>query len=158
MHITEKVGSHITKSRKISILVIITFLMGIMITVAEPDLQVLAKQVPAVPDMVLIAAVALGVGFFLVISLLRIVFQIKLSYLLIIFYIVVFSLAAFTSKDFLAVAFDSGGVTTGPITVPFIIALGIGVAKVRGDKSSLDDSFGLVALSSIGPILAVLEC
>lgn len=156
MPMGEKVGGHITKSRKISILVMITFLMGIMITVAEPDLQVLAKQVPAVPDMVLVAAVALGVGFFLVISLLRIVFQIKLSYLLIIFYIVVFSLAAFTSKDFLAVAFDSGGVTTGPITVPFIIALGIGVAKVRGDKSSLDDSFGLVALSSIGPILAVL--
>lgn len=156
MPMGEKIGGHLTKSRKISILIVISFLIGIMITVAEPDLQVLAKQVPAVPDIVLVAAVAIGVGFFLVASLLRIIFQIKLSYLLIMFYILVFGLAAFTSKDFLAVAFDSGGVTTGPITVPFIMALGIGVAKVRGDKNSLDDSFGLVALSSIGPILAVL--
>lgn len=130
--------------------------MGIVITVAEPDLQILAQQVPAVPDAVLIAAVAIGVGIFLVIALLRIVFQLKLSYILIFFYIVVFGLAAFAPDSFLAVAFDSGGVTTGPITVPFIMALGVGVASVRGGRSSEDDSFGLISLCSVGPILAVL--
>ena len=125
MPMGEQMGAQLTKSRNLSLLVIVCFLMGIVITVAEPDLQILAQQVPAVPDAVLIAAVAIGVGIFLVIALLRIVFQLKLSYILIFFYIVVFGLAAFAPDSFLAVAFDSGGVTTGPITVPFIMALGV---------------------------------
>lgn len=156
MPMGEQMGAQLTKSRNLSLLVIVCFLMGIVITVAEPDLQILAQQVPAVPDAVLIAAVAIGVGIFLVIALLRIVFQLKLSYILIFFYIVVFGLAAFAPDSFLAVAFDSGGVTTGPITVPFIMALGVGVASVRGGRSSEDDSFGLISLCSVGPILAVL--
>ena len=156
MPMGEQMGAQLTKSRNLSLLVIVCVLMGIVITVAEPDLQILAQQVPAVPDAVLIAAVAIGVGIFLVIALLRIVFQLKLSYILIFFYIVVFGLAAFAPDSFLAVAFDSGGVTTGPITVPFIMALGVGVASVRGGRSSEDDSFGLISLCSVGPILAVL--
>ncbi len=151
----EKIGSFLTKSQKLWLIIPVSFLMGMMITIAEPDLQVLADQTPGVPNMVIILCVAIGVGIFLVISLLRTLFQIKLSYILITLYFIVFILASFTPKSFLAVAFDSGGVTTGPITVPFIMALGIGMANVRSDKTSREDSFGLVALCSVGPILAV---
>lgn len=151
----EKMGSFLTKSRKLWLIIPVSFLMGFMITIAEPDLQVLANQTPGVPNMILIVCVAVGVGVFLVVSLLRTLLQIKLSYILIFLYLIVFILASFTPRSFLAVAFDSGGVTTGPITVPFIMALGIGMASVRSDKTSREDSFGLVALCSVGPILAV---
>ena len=154
--IGERVGAHMTKSRKLWIVVVIGFLIGVIVTVSEPDLQVLATQVPGVPNMTLIGAVAVGVGVFLVIALLRILFRIPLNQLLIGSYIVVFVLAAFVPQEFLAVAFDSGGVTTGPMTVPFIMALGLGVSSIRSDKNAAQDSFGLVALCSVGPILAVL--
>ncbi len=152
----EKVGEQLTKSRKVLAICAVCFIIGVMVTIAEPDLTVLADQVPAIPNPVLIWTVAAGVGFFLVVALLRMLFQIKLSYMLLGFYGLVFLLAIFAPNEFLPVAFDSGGVTTGPITVPFIMALGIGMASVRGDDASEQDSFGLVALSSIGPILAVL--
>ena len=152
----EAVGKEITRSKKVWVIVGISFLIGVIITVAEPDLQVLAGQVPAIENNVIIWSVALGVGVFLVIALLRILLGIPLSYLLIGFYAVVFTLAMFVSPDFWAIAFDSGGVTTGPMTVPFIMALGGGVSAVRNDKHAGGDSFGLVALCSIGPILAVL--
>ena len=152
----EAVGKEITRSKKVWVIVGISFLIGVIITVAEPDLQVLAGQVPAIENNVIIWSVALGVGVFLVIALLRILLGIPLSYLLIGFYAVVFTLAMFVSPDFWAIAFDSGGVTTGPITVPFIMALGVGVAAIRSDRHAADDSFGLVALCSVGPILAVL--
>ena len=152
----EAVGKEITRSKKVWVIVAISFLIGVIITVAEPDLQVLASQVPAIENNVIIWSVALGVGVFLVIALLRILLGIPLSYLLIGFYAVVFTLAMFVSPDFWSIAFDSGGVTTGPMTVPFIMALGVGVSAVRNDKHAGGDSFGLVALCSIGPILTVL--
>ena len=152
----EAVGKEITRSKKVWVIVAISFLIGVIITVAEPDLQVLAGQVPSIPDRVIIWSVALGVGVFLVIALLRILFAIQLSYLLIGFYAIVFVLAGFVSPNFWAVAFDSGGVTTGPMTVPFIMALGVGVSAVRNDREAGGDSFGLVALCSIGPIITVL--
>ena len=152
----EKVGSSMTKSRKLWVMCVLGFILGFIITISEPDLQVLAEQVPSVPNMVLILAVAVGVGIFLVIALLRILFSISLPSMLVVFYAIVFILAFFTPKTFLAVAFDSGGGTTGPMTVPFIMALGIGISSIRNDKHAADDSFGLVALCSIGPILAVL--
>lgn len=152
----QAVGSEITRSKKVWIIVGISFLIGIIITVAEPDLQVLANQVPAIENNVIIWSVAVGVGVFLVIALLRILLGIQLRWLLIGFYILVFGLAMFVSPDFWAVAFDSGGVTTGPMTVPFIMALGVGVSAVRSDKQAGGDSFGLVALCSIGPIITVL--
>lgn len=156
MNMGEKMGSYITKSRKVWLLIPVTFLLGIIITVAEPDLQVLARQTPGVPDPVIIWSVAVGVGIFLVVAFLRTLFQVKLRTILIVLYIAVFILAIFAPNNFIAVAFDSGGVTTGPITVPFIMALGIGMATVRSDKTSQEDSFGLVALCSVGPILASL--
>lgn len=156
MPMGEQIGGQLMKSRKLILLIGSTLVMGIMITIAEPDLQVLAEQVPSIPNRVIILWVAAGVGIFLVFALLRILFQWRLSYLLIGMYLAVFILGAFIPDDFLAVAFDSGGVTTGPITVPFIIALGVGVSSVRGGKSSHDDSFGLVAFGSVGPILAIM--
>ena len=154
--IGEKVGSIITKSKNVWIMVLISFIMGFVITISEPDLQVLAQQVPSVPNLTLILAVALGVGIFLVIAILRMLFSRPLSQLLVFFYVIIFALTLFVPKDFLAIAFDSGGVTTGPMTVPFIMAFGVGISAIRSDKHAEDDTFGLVALCSIGPILAVL--
>ena len=152
----ERVGTIMTRSKKLPVIIVISFIMGFIITISEPDLQVLAQQVPSIPNMVLILAVATGVGAFLIIALLRMLFSIALRHLLVIFYLAIFVLALFVPGDFLAIAFDSGGVTTGPMTVPFIMAFGIGIAAIRSDKHAADDSFGLVALCSIGPILSVL--
>lgn len=152
----ERVGTKMASTRKLPIVLLLCFILGFIITISEPDLQVLAEQVPSIPNMTLILSVACGVGIFLVVAMLRMLFSKALSPLLIIFYIFVFILAMYVPKNFLAVAFDSGGVTTGPMTVPFIMALGVGFAAVRSDKHAEDDSFGLVSLCSIGPILAVL--
>ena len=152
----ERAGSIITRSKKLWIVIFIGFILGFVITISEPDLQVLAEQVPSVPNIVLIVAVAVGVAVFLVFAMLRMLFGIPLSYLLVFFYAIIFLLTFFVPKDFLAIAFDSGGVTTGPMTVPFIMAFGIGICAIRSDKHAEDDSFGLVAMCSIGPILAVL--
>ena len=152
----ERVGSVLTRSRSVPLIIGVGFALGFLITISEPDLQVLANQVPSIPNMTLILSVAAGVGFFLVVAFLRMLLGIALPKLLVVFYGLIFVLAAFVPKEFLAVAFDSGGVTTGPITVPFIMALGVGVAAIRSDRHAADDSFGLVALCSVGPILAVL--
>lgn len=154
--IGERVGTVMTKSKNVFVIILISFIMGFIITISEPDLQVLAQQVPSIPNMTLIMAVAIGVGLFLVIALLRMLFGIPLSYLLVFFYLIVFGLTFFVPQDFLAIAFDSGGVTTGPMTVPFIMAFGIGISSIRSDRHAEDDSFGLVSLCSIGPILSVL--
>ncbi len=156
MPMGEALGARLTRTRRIGLVVVVFFAMGVIVTIAEPDLAVLARQGPAIPDSVLIFTVAAGVGFFLVLAMLRTLFKVKLGHLLIFFYALVFGVALFAPKSFLAVAFDSGGVTTGPITVPFIMALGIGMASTRGDSTSQEDSFGMVALSSVGPILMVL--
>lgn len=152
----ERVGTCMTQTKKLWVMVFLSFVLGFIITISEPDLQVLAEQVPSIPNRILILAVACGVGIFLVIALLRMLFGIALPHMLLAFYGIVFILAYFVPKDFLSVAFDSGGVTTGPMTVPFIMALGIGISAIRSDKHAADDSFGLVALCSIGPILSVL--
>ncbi len=154
--IGEKIGAAMTGSRKIWLIAFLSFVIGIIVTLAEPDLQILANQVPNVSNYLLIVTVAVGVGFFLMLAMLRIVLRVRLSILLIIFYAAAFILSIFVSPDFWAVSFDSGGVTTGPMTVPFIMSLGVGVASIRSDKKGQDDSFGLVALSSVGPIIAVL--
>ncbi len=152
----EGIGVCISKTKKIFLIVLTGFFMGAMITVSEPDLQVLAEQVPSVPNIILVVTVAVGVGVFLTAAILRILFQINLSTILIVLYALLIITSRFIPVGFLAVAFDSGGVTTGPMTVPFIMAMGVGLALVRSDKNAAGDSFGLVALSSIGPILTVL--
>ena len=152
----EYMGGSITRTRNLWIILPFCFALGMMITISEPDLQVLANQVLSVPNAVLILSVASGVGFFLVIALLRMLFKVPLRNMLVFFYAVTFVLAFLAPDYFMSVAFDSGGVTTGPMTVPFIMSFGLGIAYIRSDKHAEDDSFGLVALCSIGPIMAVL--
>ena len=155
------VGSGLSKQRKLGLLLFVCFVLGMLITIAEPDLQVLANQVSAVMNgTVLIYAVGFGVGAFLVIAVLKIVFRKPLSTILMLFYMLLFALglmlAVSGNLPLLPMSFDSGGVTTGPITVPFIMALGVGISSVLGDQRSKDNSFGLVALCSVGPVLTVL--
>ena len=152
----EKVGAKMTQTKKVWFIVLLSFILGVIITISEPDLQVLAELVPSIPNQTLIWAVAIGVGLFLVVAILRMLLGIALSHLLVALYLIVFVLAFFVSGDFRAIAFDSGGVTTGPMTVPFIMALGVGISAIRNDRHAANDSFGLVALCSVGPILAVL--
>ena len=152
----EGIGVQLNRSKRLLPALLCAFALGLLITVAEPDLTVLAEQIPSVPNMVLILSVAVGVGLFLVVSMLRTLKGWPLNYLLIGFYILVGVVALFAPSDFLPLAFDSGGVTTGPITVPFIMALGAGMASIRGDKHAGEDSFGLISLCSVGPILSVL--
>lgn len=157
----EQVGSALMKSKKIPIIVIVCFLMGLLITIAEPDLSVLGSQVADVINpTLLIMFVGIGVGLFLVIAILKIIFKKDLSMMLMFFYMLMFAFSCLVilsgNEEFLALAFDSGGVTTGPITVPFIMALGVGVATTVGGRNASENSFGLISLCSIGPILAVL--
>lgn len=156
MPMGEGIGVELSRAKRIGVPLAVCFILGMLITIAEPDLQVLAQQVPAIPNMILIFAVATGVGIFLMVAQLRILFHLPLAKLLVVLYVIVFGLAFLAPADFVPVSFDSGGVTTGPVTVPFIMALGIGMATLRSDKNSREDSFGLIALCSVGPILAVL--
>ena len=157
----EYIGSGLTKSKKLAVLLVVSFVMGVLITIAEPDLSVLAEQIEnKVNPIVLIVSVGVGVGAFLLLGTLKILFKKSLSAMLIFFYLVIFALVALLvvdeGSDFLALSFDSGGVTTGPITAPFIIAMGVGVAGVLGGRDSGENSFGLLALCSVGPILTVM--
>ena len=157
----EHVGEGLTKSKRREVLLLVSMVMGVLITVAEPDLSVLAGQVSAVIEQkVLIFSVGIGVGLFLLIAVLKIVLKYDLSALLFFFYMVLFMLAAILmeqgKRELLPLSFDSGGVTTGPVTVPFLMALGVGIAQTVGGKRAYENSFGLVALCSVGPIVAVM--
>lgn len=152
----ERLGVALTKSRSLPIIIGLSFLLGFIITISEPDLQVLSGLVPSIPNMTIVLTVAVGVGVFLVIAIARILFSKPLPPILVFFYAAVFILAQLVPKDFWAVSFDSGGVTTGPMTTPFIMAFGVGVSSLRSDKHASDDSFGLIALCSVGPILCML--
>ena len=152
-----RIGASLSNSKSAWFIAFIGFIIGILVTASEPDLQILAELVSGVPNLLLILIVSVGVGIFLVIALLRVRYGISLSVLLTVFYGIVFVLCIFVPSEFWALAFDSGGVTTGPMTVPFIMALGAGVSGAKSRKhGSHDDSFGLVALCSIGPIISVL--
>ncbi len=155
------VGSGLSKSGRVGLLLSVCFALGVLITVAEPDLSVLASQVKdVIPPTRLILFVGVGVGLFLLLAVLKIVAKVSLSRMLLFFYMLLFALAALVAvqgnQALLPLSFDSGGVTTGPITVPFIMALGTGIANALGGKNAGENSFGLVALCSVGPILAVM--
>ena len=158
----ENIGSGLTRLKKMSILLIVAFAMGILITVAEPDLTVLAEQVKSIgiEPLVLILTVGIGVGIFLVIGIIKIVTHKPISSLLMYSYMLLFMftslLIVMGGEALIPLAFDSGGVTTGPITVPFIMALGVGIASTIGGKNSNENSFGLISLCSVGPMLAVI--
>ena len=152
----EHVGATITKSKKLLLVIFVSLFVGTLVTASEPDLTVLAEAIPAIDTTAFIWAVSIGVGVFLVFAVLRIIFAVKLRYLLFASYGIIFLLAALVSPDFLSVAFDAGGVTTGPLTVPFIMAMGVGISSIAADTSKSGDSFGLMALCSAGPIIAIL--
>ena len=157
----ELIGASLPKSGKVSLVVFFGFLLGFVVTVAEPDVRVLAIQVDLVSggeisSNLLIYTVALGVAIFVALAMVRIIYNISITYLLMAGYGLIFLLAAFTPSRYVPISFDAGGVTTGPMAVPFILALGVGVASVLRGKTASSDGFGLVALASIGPVLAVL--
>ncbi len=157
----EHTGSSLTRTSKLALMIVVYFAFGLLITIAEPDLSVLSKQVSeVVSPMTLVVIVGAGVGIFLVLGVVKIIFKKELSSMIMFFYLCIFALTAILTVrgnvSFLALAFDSGGVTTGPITVPFMMALGVGIAVTIGGRSSSENSFGLVALCSIGPVLALL--
>ncbi|MFA5282981.1 MAG: DUF1538 domain-containing protein [Bacilli bacterium] len=153
--IGEYVGSSITKRKSLILIIFLFFLLGIFITIAEPALSVLAEQVP-INKWLFIVCVGLGVGFFLLIGVLRILFRKSLKLWLLAFYGLLFALACLVDKSFIPISFDAGGVATGPLTVPFIMAIGIGISSSRAGEHSDSDSFGLTALCSIGPIITVM--
>ncbi len=150
----ERVGTAVTRSRNLAVIIGMGFLLGFLITISEPDLQVLAGQVPAVPNMVLILAVAAGVGLFLVLALLRMLFGVPLAPMLVFFYMIVFVLALFVPKDFLAVAFDPGGVTTGPMTATFLLPFAQGACAAVGGNI-VTDAFGVVAMVAMTSLIAI---
>ena len=154
--IGEVVGTTLTKRKSLTLLLVIGALMGFLATLAEPDLSVLASRINPDKDWFLIAIAAIGVGVFMVVSILRVVYDKPLKYWLTIGYGLVFTLGLFSDQDFFTILFDSGGVTTGVITVPFILALGMGVARVLGGENAEDDSFGYSGLCSLGTVLAVM--
>lgn len=154
-------GSSLTKSKKLLTIIVFVFILGFLVTIAEPDLQILTGQVSAVTSGMiskigLLVAISIGVGILLVVGLMRIIYSISLSKLLTILYGIILVMALFSSPSFLGIAFDASGATTGAMTVPFILALGLGVSSAKGGKSIEEDSFGLVGVASTGPILAVL--
>ncbi len=159
--IGEMIGSALVTRGSLYILLVASFIFGVIITVAEPDVRVLAHQVDFASDGsiatgLLILAVAIGVGFFVSLAILRILLGIPIAYLLAAGYTLVLALSFFTPPEFVAISFDAGGVTTGPMAVPFILALGVGATSVLGGKTGIADTFGLIGLASIGPVLGVM--
>lgn len=150
------IGSKMTQTRNIPIILILSFVIGVAVTMAEPDLEVLAKTVSSIDTRVMILAVSIGVGFFLTIAMTRIIFNISLRLVLVFFYLLIIIGTFFIPQNSIPIAFDAGGVTTGSITVPFVMALGVGISSIRSDANAKSDSFGIVAISSIGPIFTVI--
>lgn len=155
----QRAGAALTYRKSLLLIMGAAFAIGFAVTIAEPDVQVLATQVndvaPSINKRALLVMIATGVGFFLVVAMARIIFKLSLRMLLLIFYGLVFFACTLVEPAFVGVAFDAGGATTGPVTVPFIMALGIGVASTAKKKEGDDSSFGMVGLASIGPIAAV---
>ena len=155
-------GSAFLKSNSIKFVIIVGFLLGFFVNIAEPDLQVLASQVESVmggyiPMFVILIAVSAGTGLMLALGIARIVKNLPLNVLLAIIYGVILVLALFSSSDMLAISFDASGATTGALTVPLVLAVSLGVASLKRDsKSAEEDSFGLVGIMSTGAILGVL--
>ena len=159
----EMIGSSLPKTGKVWMILLFSFILGFAVTVAEPDVHVLSGYVDQVSDgaigkWTLIFPVALGLGIFVALSMARIILKVSIKYMLIGGYILVFALALspWMPAEFIPISFDAGGVTTGPMAVPFILAFGVGIASVLRSDDKSADGFGLVALASIGPLIAVL--
>ena len=156
----ERCGAELTKKKSLGLLLAAAFVIGFIVTAAEPDIQVFADQVrgvfPAVNKLAFTFVIAGGVGIFITLGLMRTVLRLSLKWTLFISYTILFVVAFFAPSSFMDIGFDSGGATTGPMTVPFIMALGLGVSSVRAGDKRQDSSFGLTGISSVGPVLAVV--
>jgi hypothetical protein len=157
----ESIGSELPQHRSLLFILGVAFLLSLLVTMAEPDVRVLASLFQDVSDgsldnNLLVMVIAIGVGIFIVFSILRILLGVSIKWMLAIGYISVIALSFFTPAEFLAISFDAGGVTTGPMTVPVILSLGTGITSVLSDRNSISDSFGLIGLASIGPIMTMM--
>ena len=155
------IGAELPKRRSFPLLIIVAFLLGFVATIAEPDVIVLTGQIASVTDggisaTFLTAVIGIGIAFFVTVAILRIVFGFRMAYLLAASYLVIIILSFFTPAEFVPVAFDAGGVTTGPMTVPIILALGLGFSSALAGRSAISDGFGLIGLASVGPIIAIM--
>ena len=154
MEIGSSIGKWLMNTKRVSLILVFSFILGVAITVAEPDLTIFASQLPDINSFLIILVVGLGVGIFFAVSSLRTVFKLDFSIILLFGYFLVFLLMFFAPPNFVPFSFDSSGVTTGAISVPIIITFGLGL--VKNVKNSRDNSFGLTALASIGPIITML--
>jgi hypothetical protein len=159
--IGEMIGAQLPQRGSIFFVIFFAFILGFVITIAEPDVQVLTGMVDsvsggAISKYIVLVMIALGVAIFVALAMLRVFLKVPIQYLILGGYLLCFTLAIFTPQTFFALSFDASGVTTGPMTVPFILALGVGLTSVLGSRSSSDDSFGFIALASIGPIISML--
>ncbi len=157
----EAIGAELPKRRSFPLLIIVAFLLGFVATIAEPDVIVLTGQIASVTDggigaTFLTAVIGIGIAFFVTMAMLRIVFGFRMAYLLVASYLIIIVLSFFTPPEFIPVAFDAGGVTTGPMTVPIILALGLGFSSSLAGRSAISDGFGLIGLASVGPIMAIM--
>lgn len=157
----EVIGAELPRLSSLWLIVGIAFLIGFSATIAEPDVIVLTRQIDKVTqgdiaNNILIYVIGIGIAFFVSLAILRIIFGFRMAYLLGASYLIIIILSFFTPAEFVAVAFDAGGVTTGPMTVPIILALGIGFSSVLAGRSAISDGFGLIGLASAGPIIAVM--
>ncbi len=161
MPMGKALGADLPRRGSLPLIIVISFLIGFAATVAEPDVIVLTRQVDmvsggAISKNVLVYVIAVGVAFFIALAMVRILFNVRIAYLMAAGYIIIIVLSFFTPANFVPVAFDSGGVTTGPMTVPIILALGLGFSSVLAGRSALSDGFGLIGLASIGPVIGVM--
>ncbi|MGC9516267.1 MAG: DUF1538 domain-containing protein [Methanomicrobiales archaeon] len=157
----EQIGATFIERKALFMILLFGFLLGVTLTIAEPDVRILAYQIENVVLFILtqqeiILVTALGLGIFAIVAILRIILNISIKYILIPGYTINLVLALFSNEEFLTTAFDMGGVTTGPMTVPFLIAFGVGIASVLGGRDRLTTGFGFMAIGSIGPIMALL--
>lgn len=155
------IGAGLVERRSLWLIIAIAFLIGFSTTIAEPDVLVLSRQVEiitdgAVPESNLVYIIGLGLAFFVTMAMMRIIFGFRIAYLLTASYLIVIILSLFTPPEFVPLAFDSGSVTTGVLTAPIVLALGIGLSSVLAGRSAISDGFGLLGLASIGPIIAVM--
>jgi hypothetical protein len=157
----ESIGADLPKHGSIIFIIVATFFLSFLVTIAEPDVRVLTSVIDSVSGEEisrsgLIFVIAFGVAFFMVVSMLRVIYNVSLRYLFAAGYLLVIITSQFVSPQYLAISYDAGGVTTGPMTVPVILALGLGISAVLGGRSALSDGFGFIGLASIGPILGVM--
>ncbi len=153
------IGAALTRTRNLPALLGVALVSGFIITLAEPNINVQGDLVEAVTQIItsraLVVSVSLGVGIFLALGMGRIILQIPYKLIVVLAYALALFLASRVAPMFVAIAFDSSGASTGPLTVPFFIALGLGVSSVRGGKKADDDSFGTTGIAAIGAILAI---